>query len=92
VFDLQTREVLWADIALTDNPRFVNNVQNNLSGVSLMLRALHGLRKTNLFTLFSLHIQARGSRVPTAEIADSIFSVERGITPFDLDRITAEFM
>jgi hypothetical protein len=31
------REVLWADIGLHCNPRFANNVHNNLTGVSLML-------------------------------------------------------
>ncbi|MFO0808945.1 MAG: TerD family protein [Gemmataceae bacterium] len=92
VFDLVGREVIWADIALAGNPRFANNVHNNLSGVSLMLRALTQLRKTDLYTLFDLHIRARGTKVLEVETADSVFSVDRGITPFDLDRIAAEFM
>ncbi len=92
VFDLVTREVVWADIALTGNPRFANNVHNNLSGVSLMLRSLTQLRKTDLHTLFGLHVRARGEVVSDAGSADSVFSIDRGITPFDLDRIAAEFM
>jgi hypothetical protein len=92
VFDLAGREVIWADIAITGNPRFANNVHNNLSGVSLMLRALTQLRKTDLYTLFALHAQARGERVSEVESADSVFSIDRGLTPFDLDRIAAEFM
>jgi hypothetical protein len=92
IFDLQNRQVIWADIALTGHPRFANNVRNNLSGVSLMLRVLQELRKTDLHTLFSLHIEARGEMVPHAELADTIFSVENGITPFDLDKIMAEFV
>ena len=62
VFDLVNREVIWADIALANNPRFPNNVHNNLSGVSLMLRAMNELRKTDLYTLFGLHVRARGGR------------------------------
>jgi hypothetical protein len=92
VFDLLRREVVWADVALAGNPRFENNVQNNLSGVSLMLRVLTQLRKTDLYTLFALHVRARGDRVPEVESADSVFSIDRGVTPFDLDRIAAEFM
>ncbi len=85
VFDLVSREVIWTDIGFATNPRFANNVHNNLRGVSLMLRALTRLRKTDLYTLFDLHIRARGERVSEVESADSIFSIERGITPFDLD-------
>jgi hypothetical protein len=92
VFDLANREVVWADIALSGNPRFANNVHQNLSGVSLMLRALTQLRKTDLHTLFSLHVRARGEKVSAVESADSVFSIDRGVTPFDLDRVSADFM
>jgi hypothetical protein len=84
--------VTWADIALVSNPRFANNVHNNLSGVSLMIRAITQLRKTDLHTLFGLHIRARGEQVLNAESAQSVFAVDSGITPFDLDRIAAEYM
>ncbi len=92
VFDLVAREVIWADIALKGHPRFANNVHHNLAGVSLMLRALIELRKTDLHALFELHVRARGERVPDPEAADTVFSVDRGITPFDLPRITSEFL
>jgi hypothetical protein len=91
-FDLASGEVIWTDIALAGSPRFANNVHNNLSGVSLMLRAMAQLRKTDLHTLFGLHVQARGKRVADPEAAQTVFAVDRGITPFDLDRIAAEFM
>jgi hypothetical protein len=92
IFDLVDRVVIWADIALTTSPCFANNVRNNLSGVSLMVRALTQLRKTDLHTLFGLHIRARGQEVADAESADSVFAINRGVTPFDLDRIAADFM
>ena len=92
VFDLTARRVLWADVALTTNPRFANNVRNHLSGVSLMLRALTQLRKTDLHTLFDLHIRARGERVDDPADARTVFAVDRGITPFDLTRIAADFL
>jgi hypothetical protein len=91
IVDLAERKILWTDIALKRYPAW-NNVQNNLSGVSLMLRAMTGLQKTNLYALFDLHIRARGERVTSREQADKIFAVDEGLTPFDLDRIAAEFM
>ena len=84
VFDLVNREVIWADIALTGNPRWVSNVAGNLRGVSLMLRAITGLRKTDLYTLFALHARARGEVVTSPEKAQTVFAVDRGVTPFDL--------
>jgi len=92
VFDLVGREVVWADIGLATNPRFANNVRNHLSGVSLMLRAMTQLKKADLHTLFSLHARARGEVVADVESADTVFAVDCGLTPFDLDRIRAEYM
>lgn len=91
IFDLVENQVIWADIALEKSP-YWNNLQNNLSGVSLMLRAILGLRKTSLHELFELHIRVRGSLVDAPEAAEQIFSVNQGITPFDLDRIAADFL
>jgi uncharacterized protein (DUF3820 family) len=92
IFDIVNREVIWADIALTSNPRFSNNVHNNLGGVSLMLRALTQLVKPDLHTLFTLHVRARGEAVSENDSAQSVFAIDRGITPFDLDRISADYM
>ncbi len=90
-FDLVGRRVLWMDVALKNSPRW-NNVNNNLTGVSLMLRALSALPKPDLYTLFSLHARARGTVVRGADQAQTIFGADRGITPRDQDRIRAEFM
>lgn len=91
VFDLVERRVIWADIALRSQP-YWNNVQNNLSGVSLMLRAILRLRKPSLHTLFGLHIKARGTAVSSKKDAATVFSVSDGLTPFDMDRIAAEYL
>lgn len=92
VFDLQMRQMIWADIAIATYPRWQNNVQNNLAGVSLMVRALTQLRKLDLYTLFEMHIRARGTSVARPEDSDTVFAEHHGITPKDLDRISAEFL
>ena len=92
VFDLPAREMIWADIAVDTNPQWQNNAHNSLAGVSLMLRALTQLRKLDLYTLFEMHVRARGSSVDRPEDAESVFAEHQGITPMDLDRISAEFM
>lgn len=92
--DLQRREVLWADIALRDHPRFTNSVAGNLAGVSLMLRALHEMVKPNLYTLLSLHAQARGILVDNPAEADTRFGVNRTctVTPLDGDLIRSGYL
>ncbi|MDG3007351.1 TerD family protein [Paludisphaera mucosa] len=92
IFDLESREVVWADVALRRHPLFFNNVAGNLRGVSLLVRALTSLRKPDLYTLFDLHARARGEQTGDADAADSVFAVDRGLTPFDQDRIAAEFL
>jgi hypothetical protein len=89
--DLEARQVLWMDVALKEQPRW-NNVHNNLVGVSLMLRAISSLVKPDLHTLFSLHGRARGELVQVAGEAQTVFSEHEGVTPFDVDRIRAEFL
>ncbi|WP_454673962.1 TerD family protein [Achromobacter pestifer] len=89
--DLQDRRMRWMDVALRAQPR-LNNVASNLTGVSLMLRSLMTRAQTDLHTLFTLHAQARGRIVDDAKAARTVFSVDQGITPFDTDRIRAEFL
>jgi len=57
-----------------------------------MLSAMVSLRKPDLFTLFSLHIKARGTIVDSAEKADTVFSLAGGITPYDIDKIRDEYL
>lgn len=94
VLDLQRREVLWADIALQDQPRFNNSVVGNLAGVSLMLRALHEMVKSDLYTLLSLHARARGSLVSGPADADTRFGTARDstVTPLDGDVMRANYL
>lgn len=92
IFDIVDGKVIWADIALTQHPRVYNNVQSSLRGVSLMVRTLAQLRKPDLHTLFDLHIRARGHHAANLREADTVFAVEHGITPFDLDHIKADFL
>lgn len=91
VVDLETRTVVWMDLALKSDPSW-NNVKNNLNGVSLMLRAMMNLEKTTLYDLFAMHIAARGHLVETKEEAEQVFAVHEGLTPFELDIIGSEWM
>jgi hypothetical protein len=91
VLDLETQKVLWSDMSYSIGLGW-NNTINNLSGVSLILRAMADWHRADLHTLFTLHARARGELVEQAEAAETVFAVDQGITPFELDRIRAEFI
>lgn len=91
VADMAENKAIWTDIALRRYPSW-NNVANNLSGVSLMLHALTSLVKPSLYDLFALHARARGELVALEADAKTVFSLERGLTPFEGDIISAHWL
>jgi hypothetical protein len=94
IIDLQEKQVVWADIALKSRGP-INNSRKNGESLVLMGKAVTGLVKPTLYDLFDMHAEARGtarcSEAAQGE-ADTVFSLHRGITPFDADRIMSEFM
>lgn len=94
ILDLEQREVLWTDMSLRRHPSWGrgNNVENNQKGMVLIGKAMTSLKKPNLERLFKLHAMARGEVIDKKEAADTVFSVEEGITPFDMEQIVAQFL
>jgi hypothetical protein len=92
ILDLQTRQVVWTDLGLKAIPSYAINLENNLSGITLIGMAMTTLEKATLYELFELHAQARGTLVDKAEAAETVFAEHQGITPFDIEKIMAEFM
>ena len=91
VFDLEKREIIWADAALKKNAIYYNNVEGNADQISLIGQAFTHVHKPNLYDLFMLHASGRGQIVSSPRYADTVFSVEAG-TPFQLETIAADFM
>ena len=91
VLDLYENKVVWADISLKSQPRW-NNVENNMSGMILMGKALTTMKKPNLYDLLMLNAEARGELCESIEDADTVFSVDNGITPYDTDIIVSQYL
>lgn len=92
IFDVVERRVIWSDIALKSREA-INNSQTNSDGVARMGKAILSLEynKPNLYDLFMMHAQARGTMASRSE-ADTVFSMHEGITPYDIDKIMSDFM
>lgn len=91
ILDLEERQVIWADIALKGRGA-INNSRRNEDNLARMGKAIANLRKPTLYDLFSMHAEARGSLTTRRDEADTVFGLYEGITPFDTERIMAEFM
>ena len=92
IIDLEKREVIWTDLAMTATPSIDNTVFGHLSSMSLMQYAMTEKTFPNLYDLFDLHIRARGQRVTERVRAEHIFSVDEGIRPVDIDNILANYL
>ncbi|HAF98279.1 MAG TPA: cytoplasmic protein [Paenibacillus lactis] len=92
ILDLMERTVIWTDLSLTRHPHYYNNVEGNQKGMVLMGKAMTALRKPDLYDLFMLHAKARGECVEQKDQAETVFSVDHGTTPFDIEQIMAEYL
>ena len=92
ILDLETRQFIWTDLALSKNPYWYNNIEGNQKGMVLLGQAMANLRKPNLYDLYEAHALARGTLVDDKENADIVFSLDSGVTPFDTDVIISEFL
>ena len=92
LYDLCDRKVIWTDMSLKGNPSANNNVHNNMSSITIINKSMTTLIKPNLYDLFSLHIKARGEKTLDIKEANTIFAVDRGIKPSDIDILISEYL
>ncbi|WP_142284887.1 TerD family protein [Bacillus thuringiensis] len=92
ILDLKERKLIWTDLSLTRDLTYDNTIEANQKGMILVGKALTNLVKPNLYDLFRLHIEARGELVQDIKEAESIFSLDKGITPFDIEKIISDFI
>jgi len=92
IIDMKSLEMIWTDLALKNHPNYNNNVFNNQSTLALMAKSMVEMNKPTLYDLFNLHAKARGRKTKDKKIADTVFSLKTGITPFDTEKIISEFL
>jgi stress response protein SCP2 len=91
IVDVKNNQAIWADVALKGG-NFWNMVEHQNDQISYATQAMLNLNKPNLYDLFMLHAKARGTLVDNVNDAQSVFSVDKGVTPFDLEVIAAQYM
>lgn len=91
IIDVETREIIWCDIALKSKPGHVNNAEGNNRSMGIVCKAIVEMKRSNLEELLTIHGQARGTLVGSPEEADTEFSVVKE-TQYDIDNIVANFL
>ena len=92
ILDLHERTLYWADLALRKRPDLHANIESNQRGIVHLGRAITGLAKPDLYRLFTLHAEGRGALVEHRDEAEVVFAPDGDVTPFDIERIMADFL
>jgi len=94
IFDLLERKVIAVDLGMSKRMTWGgNNIESNQATIEQKMAAMvTNYNKLSLYELFELQTKARGKIVETKVEAETIFSLDEGITPFDIDKINAEFI
>lgn len=75
LIDLETREIIWADITATSRSDLGgNNVASNVVGTQASVYAAANWEKPSLYDILLLHAKARGEVVSDMHEADMVFS------------------
>lgn len=78
IIDLLKREVIWCDIAVRSGlTKGGRNVESNLNIMTILLEGIAKWKKPNLYDLFKIHGDARGTLVDYPQEADFVFSTEK---------------
>lgn len=96
IFDLETESFLYCDISMSRGSH--SNVYTNDTAFLDTLKVIKEFvnTKPNLYDLFELHALGRGAIIDTVfdseKEYDGVFGIDKGITPFDIDIINAEWI
>lgn len=93
IFDTHTREIIWVDCSVS-YPRFRGNVAaNHEDAYTNTIRAVVEASYPQFTSLVSLHVNARAEEiVDNPEEADTIFSLDKGLTPYSIEEINSEWI
>ena len=93
ILDVQTREVIWADLMMRPASYLVpNNASTTAGEQSSLLNALLNVSTPSLYDLFVAHARARGKLVTDAASADTTFMDGGTVSPFDTATILSEYL
>lgn len=92
IVDLRERAVIWVDTVLPSRTSRPINLASNRGRLSLLAESLVTGARPRLGDLFELHASARGTQVDSREDADFVVALDGDLSPFDTEKILADFL
>lgn len=91
IIDVENGEIIWTELMLKDTD-YCKNVVTTKASIYIAMKAMLNIEKPNIYDLAVLNARARGYIVSDKENADTIFSIDEGITPFETDIILSKYL
>ncbi len=92
IIDLEERKVIWTDLSMDNYENRSNNVNSHLPKLTILNKAMTTLKKPILYDLLMFHTIARGVITSDINEATTIFSLDKGITPFDIEILVSDYL
>lgn len=92
IIDLKERKVIWCDLSLSRHLAYHNTVEANQASMVLLGKSMLSMVKPNLYDLFRLHLASRGEQVEDVAEAETVYSLDEGVTPFDIETIMSDYI
>ncbi|MCM8529897.1 MAG: hypothetical protein NE330_01945, partial [Lentisphaeraceae bacterium] len=94
VFDLKERKMIYCDLSTSGSVHWGgNNVESNEATIKQTLKSIvQANNKVTLYKLFEMHAQGRGELVDNREDAEKVFSLDEGVTPYDVNLISSDYI
>ena len=89
--DVVLREIIWVDMPSRSSGRY-SNILSDSAKIKKIGPALADMKKFNLYDLFTLHGEARGTLVNNREDADIVYAFDGDVTPYDFEKIASEYL
>lgn len=92
LFDLVENKAIWLDLNKKSSSFATTMARGEKNYFLKAVSYWKDVKRPNLYDLFELHAKARGTLVKSEDEADHVFALDKGVTPYDYDVISAKFM
>lgn len=92
IIDIADRKAIWTDLSGEATQLSTVGMSKEKNRLLSALKSMINVCKPNLYDLAILNAISRGEVVENKEDADIVFSLTEGVTPFDTDKLLAEYI
>lgn len=93
IVDVNNKNIIWSELAIENNNTNFNSITTNSYRIAIGAKSILNTEKPTIYDLAMLNARARANNIVSdISKADTIFSLDDGITPYDTDIILSELL